>query len=263
MTNVMSEILDDLRAARQIERPNELPYEAGVLDERGTLQARQMLARVYVLTGTVKPEDLTPEGTLDEKADPYYYRGQCTYYGVWDRNNPDKLLMAARLVHPDKEMGAHSLQVHLEDLDPDYVTELLNRDPNEIAEFAAYVKAPELGGVPSRLTSLYLIREIIRDSRDRGIKTWVFGLRPQLKTKYERLFGPGLDRRGRVVHLGNFKSEFLPYSVDVEAAWRRLLDSSRMRIGSRAIARFVGMTQPSTSVRAPARAGSARAKIAH
>lgn len=263
MSNILTELLYDLDATKKIERHEELPFEAGVLGSEGTLQARRMLANVYVLTGTIDPKDLAEDKTLSREADPYFWRGQCAYYGVWDKNDPSKILMAARLIRPNED-GVHSLQVHLEDFDERYSAALMRRDPSEIAELAAYVKAPELEPVASRLCSLYLIRELIRDSRDKQIKTWIFGLRPQLKTKYERLFGPGLDKRGEVMHLGNFKTPFLPYSVDVEAAWRRLMAASRLRIGSSAIARFVGMTNPAEPKRKqPVRANAARAKIAH
>lgn len=240
MTNLVSEVYHDLTASRMIERHEELPYEAGVLGPEATLQARRMLANVYVLTGTVNRDSLADDGTLGPDADPYYYKGQRVYYGVWDRGNPDKLLMAASLILPDDD-GVESLQLHLEDVDPEYVRDLKRRRPEEIAELTAYVKTPELGPLKSRLCSLYLIRELIADSRRSGIRTWVFGLRPQLKKKYERLFGPGLDKRGKSVRLGSFNTPFLPYSVDVEMAWRRLMEPSLLRPGSKAMARFIGM----------------------
>jgi hypothetical protein len=242
MTNQLTERLYDFRASQEISRHEELPYEAGVLGPEGTLQARRILAQKYVFTGTVDPADLAPDGTLGPDADPYYYRGQRTYYGVWDRNDPSKILITASLIHPDSR-GVSSLQLHLEDIDQEYRAELEKRKPEEIAELTAYVKSSELvDPVQSRLCALYLIREIIKDSRDKGIRTWVFGLRPQLKSKYKRLFGPGLDKRGETVRLGTFKTPFLPYSVDVERAWRKLMDSSILRVGSRAMARFVGMS---------------------
>lgn len=261
MANILRELLYDLQAVKEIEQPQNLPYEAGILKGEDIVKARQMLANVYVYTGTVDRESLTEQGTLSDEVDPYWRHS--TYYGVWDANDPDRLLMAARLIHPD-ENGVHSLQIHLEDLPEDYCRELLQANPNEIAELAAYVKAPNLGPVESRLSTLYLIRELIRDSRAKGVKTWVFGLRPQLKTKYERLFGPGLDRHGDIVHLGAFKSEFLPYSVDVERSWRRLMDSSRRRIGSKAIARFVGMSESTGWTKPKSKKITApRAKVAH
>ena len=248
MSNIFMEIYYDLIAAHEISNPEKLPYHAEVLDATGIQQARKMLADVYVRKGVVTPESLAEDGTLADEADPYWRRS--IYYGVRSEHDPSRLLITSRLVQPSDE-GVDSLQIHIDELDQDLQAELRNSDPAGIAEFAAYVKEVGLGQIESRLVSLYLIRKMVYDSQARGIKTWVFGMRPELRKKYERIFGPALERRGDTVHLGSFKADFVPYKIDVESSWRRLMTASHLRLGSHAIATFVGAAYLEQNVVAP------------
>jgi hypothetical protein len=73
------------------------------------------------------------------------------------------------------------------------------------------VKAEGLDPIESRIVSMYLIREMMADSRDHDIETWVFGLRQELVPKYEKTFGPALDRCGDRTRLGRFNAAvFVP-----------------------------------------------------
>ncbi len=237
MSHFLKEIYFDLKAAETIKKPDELPYCAEVLDADGVTQARQMLAEVYAAKGLVAEHDLAADGTLNDEADLYWHHA--IYYGVRDKTNAQRLLMAARLIVPEAD-DINSLQIHLDEIDPAVRDELYAQNPATVAEFASYVKEPGLDPLASRLASLYLIRQMIRDSRSRDIQTWVFGLRPELQKKYERIFGPAMTRCGTEVHLGHFDIACIPYRINVEESWRRLRKSSRWRLGSVAIANFVG-----------------------
>lgn len=236
MKQYIPAIFYDLQSAAVIRKASQLPYQAKVLNKKGTLQSRRMLANVYVHKNVIGPSVLTAQGTMDEKKDPYW--SHAVYYGVYDKRNPNILLITARLILPiNNDIG--SLQVHFDELAPAARQEINALPPNTIAEFASYVKRPDLGPVTSRVVSLYLIREMIVDSRRRGITTWVFGLRPELQKKYERLFGSALERCGSTVHLGDFTTSFIPYKVDVEHSWQRFVKASRWQIGGNAVANFV------------------------
>lgn len=230
----------DFRAVEALKHSDNLPYRAEILSGDDIQQARRMLASAYVEKGIVSADELTPDHTLNAELDPYWEHS--IYYGVRDERDPSQLLIASRFVLvPEGQQADGSLQMHFEDIDPAVADELRVQDPSTIAEFAAYVKRPGLDPITSRIVSMYLIREMVSDSRDHGIKTWVFGLRPELRNKYEKTFGPALDRCGDSVRLGAFKkASFVPYRIDVEASWQRLMQSSRWRLGSRAIAAFVG-----------------------
>ncbi|HET9412182.1 MAG TPA: hypothetical protein VFO38_05035 [Candidatus Saccharimonadales bacterium] len=236
MVNPFRNLLYDLRAAKELKNFERLPFYAEILNEQNTLRARQMLARVYVSKGVVQQKSLTVQGTISDSVDPYWR--QSIYYGVFSKDDPDRILMTARLIRPVNRL--ESLQLHLDDLSPGVREKLQQIDLKKVAEFAAYVKEPGLDPLTSRVVSLYLIREMVWDSRKRGIETWLFGMRPELQRKYARNFGPALHRLGKKVHLGRFNAIFVPYKVDIEAASRRLQTSSYWRLGSRTVSSFIG-----------------------
>jgi hypothetical protein len=227
------------KAVETLKDADRLPYHAKVLEGEEIQDARRMLARVYADKGVVGPDDLADNGTLNSDKDPYWPHS--VYYGVYDQNDPTRLLIASRIVLATEGGIDESLQMHFDDIDPKVAAELRARDAATIGEFAAYVKAEGLDPIESRVVSLFLIREMARDSLEHGVTTWVCGMRDEIRSKYKRLFGPALQRCGDRVRLGSFNSAaFVPHTIEIEQGLERMANGSRWRIGSRAIAGFMG-----------------------
>lgn len=233
-------IITDAYVAATLNREN-LPYEAGVLDEAGKLEARQWTANVYKQHGMVADEELAHDGTLEPDVDPFVDRS--IYYGVRSRED-SKLLMASRLIMP-RDGDIYSMQMHTEDLPLEKQEELLPLG-DSVAEFASYIKRPGLGPVDSRFSSLFLIREILRDSVDNDIDHWVFTMNPSVASSYERVFGNSMEKIGSDVRSGQFKvGNLAAFHVRVREGLQNLRTGSFKTLAALALKKF--MTIESTS----------------
>lgn len=230
--------IDSIRAIRAIRHADRLPYYAEQLSAEDRLLARKMLAKAYLERGGITKSALNPDGTLNKFNDPYQARSY--YFGVKDARDRARLLMAARLIVPENG-DISTLQLHLEDLSPEGRRRMNEAGGRNMAEFASFVKDPSVRGAESGVASLFLMRSMLDASLAMGIKTWVFGIRPEIATKYYKLFGPVMESLGEGVHLGHFTTTvFIPYMVDVNSAVARLQKKGHLSFaGRRAIAKFM------------------------
>lgn len=234
--NQLHHTVNSLHLLHEIRNFRELPYEAKVLEtEEEILQARRLLADVYLANGAIDESYLSEQGTLKDEFDPYYRRA--TYFGTYDPSKPDELLATARLIHPRAGGGVDTLQLHIDDLEPEWQKELRMQDPRGLAEFASLVKKRETGSMPT----LFLIREMFHFSREYDID-WVCGLKPELLAKFVRQFGDALEPMGQKVHLGNLKPTYVPLRIDTKKGLENLLNTKGrliQSIGKRAMSAFM------------------------
>lgn len=240
--------VEQLRTLHEIKHFRESPYEARRLDTPDEVQqARQMLAGLYLRKGAIDESFINEQGTLKDEFDPYYPRA--TYFGTFDRDHPGELLATARLIHPDSDEGIDSLQLHIDELEPEWQVYLRDQeDPSRFAEFASLVKQPETGSMPT----LFLIREMLHYSQANRIN-WVCGLKPELEKSFKCRFGDALQPMGDQVHLGDLKPVYLPFSIDTEKGLEQLTNDQRLirPLGRKAMVAFMsdGLVQQERTTR--------------
>jgi hypothetical protein len=230
-----------LEVAWKMQHPEGLPYEAGVLGGEQRTAARRMRAQIYLERGYIAEDDIDSNtGTISRELD--HYDDHSIEFGVWDKDNPDDLLMSMRLILAKGPHDAESFQIHFEDLPDEHLRQrYLGDDANleAIAELGGFVKKPGLDKATSGITVQYLLREMVRTSDRIGVKEWVFGMKPKMLKRYKAFFGDALEPlSNEPVRFGNYAGEYMPHRIDTEAAYWRFLGAVSRKLGLRAIARF-------------------------
>ncbi len=173
-------------------------------------EVRRFLATTYhdrhiVSDGMVDPET----GTLLPGIEVGLDRSEFFYAPGTDGRTIDA---SARLIHAATDDGAHSFQMHVNEL-PDRWQQVLSGLPlDKTAEFASLVKAP---GV-STTAVMNLVREMLHYSADHGIEYWLWGMEEPIANSYHKLFGDIITRMGPPVHFGEFHFEHVPQLLNVQ-----------------------------------------------
>lgn len=206
MANYVKLAADLLRLHHESYHPESLPYTAVQLHGDAIDQARRLQADVYVARGIVTPNQIDKQGMINEKVDPYVHNS--LYYGSFDKKG--RLAVAARLITAKNDIS--DLQIDLSLVDPYWARKLQGQRPREVAEFSAFVKAPN---VPSTAVVDLLVTMYWDSLMGKGIKYWLFELHPGPAKHFDFLFGPALREMGNPVKVGKFQSMYYPKIMDL------------------------------------------------
>ena len=217
-----------------------LPYSARVLNFKEIVKARRLQGELYLARGYIKKTDLDEKGCIAN--DPH--KSHSVYFGVFDDNDPEVLLAAARFILPTLEHGLHSLQIHFEEIETRKRNYLLHDNPRRYVEFSALVKRR---GSPT-VTYFCLLREMLRYSLERGIDKWLFSMNSGSNAIIGSYFGPLMDKLKENSRSGSFNAVCTTYIMDVKHALRRIqrpmTGGPAFLLGKNTIARFFASAAP-------------------
>ncbi|PLS81608.1 hypothetical protein CYG49_01770 [Candidatus Saccharibacteria bacterium] len=167
---------------------------------------------MYLKKGIIGPEYLCEDGTIRAEHDPM--RAYSEYFGVYSEKRSDELLISGRLIQIPEGGTIDNLQVRVDQLSQEWQDFLYSIDPETIVEMASLVRRPNA----PKLSSFYLIREILNYSVNNDIKYWIFGLHPGLARTYQGRFKGAIKQIGEGVQIGHLKPLGVPYILDIDRA---------------------------------------------
>lgn len=221
------------RLVHDLKNFEELPYEARVLGPKEIIKSQQLQGELYLSRGYIKPEELDENGCIAN--DPY--KNHSTYFGVFDKHDPEVLLAGARFIHPTGK-GLDSLQIHFDEIDTRKRRQLFRDNPNRYAEFSALVKRR---GSPT-VTYFCLLREMLRFSLSRNIDKWLFSMNSGSNAIIGSYFGPLMSKLKDNSRSGTFNAVCTTYIMDVKVALGRIqrpmTGGPAFLLGKNTIARF-------------------------
>jgi hypothetical protein len=160
------------------------------------LQARQLMADVYLKRDFVSHSEITDEGVLSEESDPY--GSHSTYYVVVPKNQKT-VLATVRIIHYDIQKDENSFPVmkHKQDFDPQALEVLESAGIENLVEVSALARDKKLAA--SGTAALMLYKKIFVDAcydDDNGQKSLIMACNPVLFKTFSLLFGDSFMRLG-------------------------------------------------------------------
>jgi len=178
-------------------------------------QARKLHASVYQAHGFVALDDVSADGYLTKRADPY--ERHADYFVAIDTEQ-DEVVALIRQIH---QRSGRQLPVFHHKLT---AASYAHAHKDDVVELSAFAKKP---GVDSRVT-LLLFGELLSYSRRQGHQYWVFACDTAVYRNLKTLFGRLLQKTGQeVFYMG---STVIPAEVDLDRALYQLRRNYRRSI---------------------------------
>lgn len=213
------------REKSKIQRLNSLvSREITVLDEADFYTTRLDDPEDIDAAEQLRYETYIERGVILDPAKAVRHIGKnAIIYGGFAKcdNLPDKqLVVTGRILRLPE--GISSSQMHLEDLDAGWPEKLGEVPADQIVEVSGLAKAHELtmgGSGVGTVAAIAMLAQMMHDSRDMGITTWVCGLEKKIAPGLECVWGEVVMRRmGKEVRMGEYPRKYAPYCTPVEAS---------------------------------------------